>query len=257
MVQKDIHEVREELERLNLVTAPYKFAAVTENDIILLDRNARYMTKEQLNKLVNNIKGDGFLTQLPLGMKREEDGKYVILSGNHRCKASIKAKLDYFIIQYIDEVDKDKALSLQLSHNSIVGQDDMSILKELYQEIESLEAKEFAGIDEKALLAYDSLEIPTISEANLEFNTISFIFSDTQVKDYLQLEKALNELGAKMPENDIKRYSNVPYKEFVKILSDVKDHHGVKNNTVGFVKMLQICREYLDRESVNKENDTK
>jgi len=243
---KNIEEIRLELERMSLITAPYKFAAVTEQDIIFLERNARYMTKDQQAKLTKNIETDGFLSQLPLGMKRAEDGKYIILSGNHRCKSAIKAGLPYIIIQYIDEVDKEKALALQLSHNSIVGQDDMTVLKNLYMEIESLEAKEFSGINEKEIMQYDSLDLPAIAEGDFKLHTISFVFSDLQNVKLQQMEEALRVMGEEMHEDQVQRFIGLPYRKFVQIMSDVKDIKGVKNNTIGFVKMLQICQDYID-----------
>ena len=65
---------------------------VDVEDLVFLEKNANVMEGEVLRRLVENIEHDGILTQLPF-VQRLPNGKYEIISGNHRVKASIEAGL--------------------------------------------------------------------------------------------------------------------------------------------------------------------
>ena len=47
---------------------------------------------------------------------------------------------------YIEEVDKDKQIAYVLSHNALVGKDDAQMLKEIYSEMRTIEAREFLAL---------------------------------------------------------------------------------------------------------------
>ena len=76
-------------------------------------------------------------------------GKFKVISGNHRVKSAIKAGLDKILVLFGTEEDFDeqRQLALQLSHNAISGQDDISILQELYASLKDLGLKAYTGID--------------------------------------------------------------------------------------------------------------
>lgn len=59
----------------------------------LLERNARFMRQETYARLVDNVRRDGRLTSVPFAI-REPDGRYLVLSGNHRTMAAIDAGLE-------------------------------------------------------------------------------------------------------------------------------------------------------------------
>ena len=131
----EVESIRGKLADLNGLIKPYQLAYVNPvRDCVFLDRNAHFMEKAMLDKLVANVAEDGFLSQLPFGMK-QEDGRFLILSGNHRLKASIKAKLEYILILYVDQLPKDKQIAYQLSHNALVGKDDVKMLKDIYRKL--------------------------------------------------------------------------------------------------------------------------
>ena len=131
-------EIREVLSLLNEKLAglfPYRLEMVTPGELKLLEKNARYMKAEQFQSLVENIKKDGNLSSLPL-CYREKDGKLRVLSGNHRVQAGRQAGVEQILVMVVgDEKDSDARLAIQLSHNAIAGQDDLVILKELWESI--------------------------------------------------------------------------------------------------------------------------
>ena len=57
----------------------------------LLEVNARYMRHETFQRLIDNIRRDGCLTQKPFAVK-QENGQYLVLSGNHRVMAALESR---------------------------------------------------------------------------------------------------------------------------------------------------------------------
>ncbi|MEU9201927.1 hypothetical protein [Streptomyces sp. NPDC048332] len=61
-----------------------------------LEVNARFMRKEEYDRQVENVRRDGCLTSTPLTYAGGEydEGRELVLSGNHRTMASVDADLD-------------------------------------------------------------------------------------------------------------------------------------------------------------------
>ncbi len=247
-------EINKQFEIVNKLAAPYKFAYVeVANDIEFLEKNARFMTKDQMNQLVSNVKKDGFLSQIPFCMKRKKTKKFLVLSGNHRCKSAIKAEQQFIVVQYIDEVDKDKALGIQLSHNAISGQDDMGMLKELYDMIESLEMKEFSAIDEAELSKLDEIPVATINEADITLHEIGFIFHEANLKKVDDIIYALNK-NVEDDKKAHKMFAGIGFHKFVEVMTEIKERSNIKNTTVAFIKMLEICETWIKENPHSGEN---
>jgi len=102
-----------------------------------LDANPRYMTPGQFKRLVENLKHDGVLTSAPLVYKGE------VLSGNHRVQAAIEAGItEADIIEIISELTEQQKKAIALSHNSISGQDNLSLLQDYYESLDSFKVEE-------------------------------------------------------------------------------------------------------------------
>ncbi len=237
--------INEKLSSINELIFPYQLAWVDPaNDCEFLDRNARYMTKEQLERLSNNVKGDGFLSQLPFCIK-EESGKFRILSGNHRVKSAIKAGLSRILILFgtPDVFDDQKQLAMQLSHNAISGQDDVSILQELYSSLKDIAMKAYSGIDEKGLFGYKSLDFSGISEQDIALNEINFMFCDINAETVNKVLDHLEKKGVD-PEKDAIVVGDVD--RFIEIMTRVKKRLNIKNRSVALLAMCRICDAYLE-----------
>jgi hypothetical protein len=236
-----IDQIQQKLEEVNKLIAPYKLAYVSPTeDCIPLEKNAHYMDKATLDKLVYNVSEDGFLSQLPFGMKRE-DGKYLILSGNHRLKASIKAGLEFILILYIDEVDKEKQIAYQLSHNALVGKDDMQMLKEIYSEMRSIEAKEFSGLNGMKFLDVNKIDTLSINDGDIELTEMKFLFVESRAND-------VKRILAELEKQKIDEKTSIvlgSFEAFIKALTAVKLKYDIKSNTVAFGRMIEICNEHL------------
>lgn len=240
---KDINLIREKLDDVNALIAPYKLAYVSPtDDCIPLERNAHYMDKDIFDRLVDNVAEDGFLSQLPFGMKRHEDGKYLMLSGNHRLKAAIKAKLEYILILYIDEVDKDTQLGYQLSHNALVGKDDRQMLKEIYEEIQSLEKREFSGLNGLDFVDVNKISTPAINDGDIEITEMKFMFVESRANNIKTVLDALEKM-------EIGEESSIivgSFESYIRLTQEVKKRYQIKSRSVAFSKMIDICEAYLE-----------
>jgi hypothetical protein len=238
----NIEEIRSKLDDINKLISPYKLAYVSPiEDCVPLEKNAHFFEKDKLDKLVQNVAHDGFLSQLPFGMKRKSDDKYLILSGNHRLKAAIKANLTYILILYIDEVDRDTQIAYQLSHNSLVGKDDLQMLKDIYKEMKSIEAKEFSGLNGIQFVDVEKLQVSSINDGDIELTEIKFLFIENRKND---VKAVLSELEKhKLNEDSSIVFGS--FDAFVKVLTEVKKAYGIKSMTVAFGRMIDICNEQI------------
>jgi ParB-like chromosome segregation protein Spo0J len=149
---------------------------IDPRDIKLLELNARYMKHEEFNRLVENVRRDGQLTSTPF-VCLDTDGRYLCLSGNHRTMAAIEVGLEKILCLATDEaLTEDQRVAIQLSHNAIAGHDDPATLKLLYESILDTEMKKYSGLDDETLELLDKFSAVSISEANLQFQTVTMVF---------------------------------------------------------------------------------
>ena len=223
-------------------TAKYKIAVVSVDELEFLKKNARYMTNDQFRNLVDNIRQDGELSQIPFCVKTAE-GKYKVLSGNHRGKAAIAAGLKEIPIIYTEEqMGHDKELAIQLSHNAISGKGDMVILKELYEEIADLQMKQYAGLDDKTLGELSKIDFSSLSEEGIEYRNLSFLFLDDEIdrlRDVIERVKkdiAQDSIYAKMSD----------YERFLDAQTKIQAAYNVHNGATSVMVILDIFEAHYE-----------
>jgi hypothetical protein len=141
--------------------------------------NARYMAKDQFDALVTNIREDGVLTSTPLLYQPGGVGDVEIVSGHHRTLAVLEAlgeDAEYDAMVVLDAQSRDQIIARQLSHNSISGVDDPATLKRLWEEIEDVDWKKYAALDDRTLKLLAEVDLTGLSELNLDFTTITLVF---------------------------------------------------------------------------------
>jgi hypothetical protein len=239
-------EIQLALDQLNERLAdrfPYKLYMARASEIDFLAKNARFMTKEQFAALAHNIKKDGGLTSLPL-CYREEDGKLLVLSGNHRIKAAIEAGVEEFLVLLIDKpLTKDQQIAIQLSHNAISGQDDEQILKELWQQIDDLEATIYAGLSAELIEKLESADFTTISEQRILFREISLLFLPEEIESMTAICEGIVE-SAKRKTVFAGRISE--YSDILEGIIVAKQGQKIINSALAFFAMAKVVREYLE-----------
>lgn len=200
------------------------------------------MEADEFNRLVRNVKRDGCLTQLPFVYRK--NGNLVVLSGNHRVQAAIKAGLKTIEVQAaIGSLTKDQALAIQLSHNAISGKDDMGVLKQLYESINDLEFKEYSGLDDQTLKMLDEITAQSMSGANLKFQMLNFLFLPSEVQE---IKKVIKQVNTQV-KNDVTlsaKYED--YDVFLDTLNDVSKGTRIKNTAVTIMAMVSIVNNHLE-----------
>ena len=226
-----------------LLNNGYELAEVDVGDFEFLEKNARYMTNYMFNNLVENIKKDGTLTSVPLCYKH--DGKYKILSGNHRVKAAMEAGLTKLLVMYTEKpLSRAEQVAIALSHNSIEGKDDLVLLKELWSEIDSVDLKKYSGLDDKTLWEMDKSELQSLTEFHLEYKTQTFLF----LPDEADRLKNVFENALSLVHKDKVAYANrlQDFDRFIDAQSKIQNAYDVKNSAVVMMLMLDMFERHLE-----------
>lgn len=235
-----------------------KVIKIDPKKLILLKINARFMRHETFHRLVDNVKEDGVLTQLPFAALLDyyepgdeiqywEDGtpKYEVLSGNHRVKAAIAAKLDVIEIQVTDDPrTRDQRKAIQLSHNSITGEDDPATLKYIYESIDDPDYRVYSGLDDKQLELIGDDRADTLNEANLAFQPITMLFLPNEIEQLNQVwDKVKQEVkGAKG--GWLSRWAE--YDRVMDAMEITSMAYGVKNTATTMIIILEIFSRHFD-----------
>ena len=212
-------------------------------DLRLLERNARFMRAEQFARLVENVKRDGKLTSVPFAV-REPDGKYLVLSGNHRTRAAIEAGFTEIEVMVTDdEMTVDQRVAMQLSHNAINGQDDLAILKEIYESVKDLDWKGYSGLDDATLELLAEVDIAAIGEAGLEFQTLSMLFLPAEMERAKELLAKADEAVGRADEKWLAQYAD--HDRVMDSIATACLAHGVKNIATGFTALMDLCEAHV------------
>lgn len=223
----------------------FKIAEVQLSDIKLVKKNAHFMQQDTFNALVNNIRRDGQLSSVPFCV-RHSDGTYTVVSGNHRTQAAKMAGLTSIPVMYIneEETSHDWLLATQLSHNSIVGQDDAELLKQLLDEITDVALKEYAHISNEVLDSVKDISY-TVEMPNNEIVPVTLMFVDTQKVIFDKLMGTLECYSEKELENltlvDIQSMHRLN-----EISGKVQQKYKIKSQALSICKMLEIVNNVLD-----------
>ena len=201
--------------------------------------NARYMDQQVFKQLVQNLKDDGRLESTPL--LYELDGKYYTISGHHRIKAAIEANLELILCMCTTVKDQEELLAKQLSHNAIVGEDDEIKLKEMFEEIKSIESKMYSGIQS---------EIEKIDYVSLNFR--AGCFEEMLLVTFPEEIKAYDDLIEDIEKSQVhsgtatRVVENKDFQKFLTLLSEIKKSENIKSNQIGFGFMVNLAKEKWD-----------
>lgn len=218
-----------------------KTYSIDPRSLSRLKKNARYMTGQQMKRLTENIKRDGVLTSVPLVHREGEH--LVVLSGNHRVEAAIAAGLqEVTVMEVLSDLTPEHRVALQLSHNSLTGQDDPSILFELYDSL-SLDEKLFSGLTDDQF-KIEELDVTGLSIGNPSYEEISLMFLPAEAEAFKQLVQRI-EKRSKKP------YTlTAVYGEFDRIFDAivrVKEKLNIYNTALAFSMMASLAIERLDQ----------
>jgi rRNA maturation endonuclease Nob1 len=206
-------------------------------------RNARYMRHEQFQRLVANLKRDGVLTSVPL-----VDTELNLLSGHHRVKAALEAGIveaDVMVAWRADgePLTRKQIVGLQLSHNSIAGEDDPATLKELYQELTDVESRSYSGLDDKTLKLLSQVDVGSLSEPNLDYTTVQIVF----LPDELTAAEAALKDAKRLSDADVRWMAGLElHEETLAALAVTSAAYQVGNVATALGLILDVFRRHMD-----------
>lgn len=214
-------------------------------DISLIDEaemNANEMAGEDFAALCDNIDKSG-LSSVPCCYKKD-NGRYVMISGHHRLRACKKLHYSQIGILWCEEkeLSKDEIIAIQLSHNSLHGQDNQSILKKLFDQIQSIDFKKFAhiNIDEINPVSVEGISVYAMKE-NFVFAVVlypnSFPNLDELYGDIREQSKKCDALILAAQEDN----ENM----LLKLQKDIGKEFNIKSPSITFAKLLELANERL------------
>ncbi|MFG3602656.1 ParB N-terminal domain-containing protein [Micromonospora chersina] len=220
-----------------------RLMTVRPQDLTLLEVNARYMRKEQYDRLVANIKRDGCLTSVPLVWHDVENDRKVVLSGNHRVTASIDAGLGEITVMVVQQkLSRARQVALQLSHNAIAGEDDPATLKQLYEELDDVDWRAYSGLDDKQLDLLAQVDLEGLSEANLDFATVQLVFLPHE----LEAARASFDEARKLTQADARWLAGYgDYESTLDALATAHGAHNVGNVATALGLILAVFERHL------------
>lgn len=222
----------------------WKYDVVDINLIDEAEMNANEMTGEDFAALCDNI-GKSGLSSVPC-CYRKANGRYGMISGHHRLRACKKLRYRTIGILWCDEseLSKDEIIAIQLSHNSLHGQDNRNILKKLFEQIQSIDYKKFAhiNIDEIKPVGTDGISAFAMKE-NFVFTIVlypnSFLNLDELYGDIREQAKKCDALLLAHQEDNEKL--------LLKLQADIGSQFKIKSPAITFAKLLELANERMNQ----------
>ena len=213
-------------------------AVMDPKDISLLKKNARILKKDVFQQLTANIGRDKRLSSVPL-CHRLSDGRVEVLSGNHRVQASVEAGIERILVMIIEEdLTRSQAVAIQLSHNSLVGEDDPALLAELWAEIE---AKTYAGLSSDVVEKLDKIDLTSFTTPQVNTRTMTFAFVDSEAE---RLNAVLDDLDG-LPAKEIWLADVGQFDRFFDLLEATKRTFDVRNASLAMLKLMDLAEEAI------------
>lgn len=212
--------------------------------LTLLEVNAHFMTKEKFDALVDNVRRDGVLTSVPLVYADPDTGKEIVLSGNHRTRAAVEAGLPEIPVLLIDQrLSRQQQIAIQLSHNSIFGEDDPDTLAMLYEQLDDVDWRSYSGLDDKVLDLLDDPTAVPFAEANLTYQTVQLVFLPPEKE---VAEQALFEVKKLHGISDMWLAALPQYEPTLASLETVRSSYSVGNVATALGIILAVFENHLD-----------
>jgi hypothetical protein len=164
-----------------------KLKYVNFEDVREQDINANVMPAGMFNALVSNVQKSAQLESVPLCATREETPNVIeVVSGHHRIRAAKQAGVRGGVVLLYEGLTNSEIRAKQLAHNSISGNSDPEIVKEIFGQIEDLSDRLESFIDPNVFnelpkaMKFDMVDVDPLADAK----TVTIVFLPTQVKDF-------------------------------------------------------------------------
>ncbi|MBM2293763.1 ParB-like nuclease domain-containing protein [Sulfitobacter pseudonitzschiae] len=221
-----------------------------------LETNARYMTADQQQRLTSNITRDGVLTSLPLvwlihdevGNPISDPATYEIVSGNHRVTSAREAgftEIDVIVIK--NWISASRRVEIQLAHNAVGGQDDLSVLETLYEGLD-LGGKEYSGLTDDIFSGLKSLSLTGFNVDGPEYQEINLTFLPEDATQFEELVKRAAKAAKVI--HHLARYED--FTAMFEAIVSTKEAMNVQNSAVAIGLVAELAMERLAQLEVEK-----
>jgi hypothetical protein len=173
------------------------------------------------------------------------------VSGNHRTKAAKEAGVEQIIVMIPDrEITKDREKAIALSHNAIDGEDDPLLLKKMYEEIEELDEKLYAGIDmDKTKQILGKVELDNFSGIRIDYVPVNLLFLPEEIG---LIESVLEDVEQMFWRDETFVLKMKDYEKFLKIISQTAKRLKLKNNSAILMWLIEYAWGKLSEEIESK-----
>jgi len=209
--------------------------------------NARFMEPNQFARLVENFKTDGKMTGTvtTCWLTDGAGGKMEILSGHHRTEAAIAAGFpEIEVVHITTPLDEERKTAIQLSHNSISGQDNPAILATLYENLD-LDAKKFSGLTDDILADLGKISVSALAAANIQYEELKFLFLPEDLEALEQRVTEFAERKEKPTAAWASRYED--YDRTFEALVRTKHALEIVNSALTLRAIVELAHERLDQ----------
>ncbi len=231
--------------------------AMDPRKIKKLDKNARYMTADQHKRLVLNMKRDGCCTSALLLYREDLEGEdYEVMSGNHRRDAAIEAELaEVPCIEILTRLTDERRVAIQLAHNAVTGQDDLSVLRDLYDSLD-LDAKRYSGLTDDAFKGLPELDITNLSLAQPSYEELTLLMLPVEATVFKErIDDWLKRKSAKGQTLYTANYAD--WDKLFDIICRAKEAMKVYNLAIVLATILDLADQRLQQlETVVEPGDT-
>lgn len=225
----------------------WKVEKVSLEKIVPAELNANEMSEEDFQQLCENI-GISGLSSVPTCYRRESDGMFVTISGHHRIKAAEKEGYTEIYIMYAEERDfeSDEIVAIQLSHNSLHGEDNKGILKRLFESIKTVQFKKFAHIDMNEIGTID-IESVNIIPMRETYN-VSVVLYKQDIRFLEELTGCVRE-ALDSSEYVILADQEKTEDAYLALMKEVGQKFNIKSSNIAFAKILELAKKQIEYES--------
>lgn len=233
-----------------IVSDKWKFAKVDVNDIIPTKINANVMSDVMMKKFHSNVTISGLSSSITC--YKNSDEKYVIISGNHRYKVALKTNMTEIFVVYADEEDltQDEIKAIQLSHNSVHGEDDKTILKSIFDSINSIQFKDFSHVDTDNFKT-ESIDVPSLTAMSETYSVNLTFFKE----DIDAIQEVFGIMEMEIPNNDLVLLTSEKHQQkYLDVIGLINKKYQIKSSNIAFSRLLELAQKQLENESSDSNN---
>jgi len=214
--------------------------------------NPRSMPQEMMDQLIENISVTGGLESAPLCVL--VDDRIEIISGHHRIRAAREAGIEYVLVFLYEKLSPSRIKAKQLAHNTIQGQDDVELVKRVWDEITDIQARFEAFVDPRIFddipdsVSFRQVDVDLYEQSK----TVLLAFLPIQEMDF---EGVIEQI---VPQADFdKAYlaNREIYDQWKAALQRVRQEVEIVSIPTAVAEMARLAMEALDQRAEQTEQD--